>query len=82
MSSDRSPFVVYNPKFLASKKAQLRDTLISLGFEHTPLLMEMKIALNDINYYIEVEASLKTELKREIKPSKELIRLREVNRLD
>jgi|JI6StandDraft_1071083.scaffolds.fasta_scaffold02813_7 hypothetical protein len=32
LSLERSPFVVYNPKFLTGKKAQLKDTLISLGF--------------------------------------------------
>jgi hypothetical protein len=73
---------VYNPKFLYNKKVQLRDTLISLGFDHTPLLDEMKIAMTDINYYIEVESSMKINLTKQDKPLKEIFYLREVNKLD
>lgn len=68
LAADKSSYVVYNSKFLAGKKAQFRDTLISLGFEHSRLLEDIKIALNDINYYIEVEASIKKEEVVEPKP--------------
>lgn len=80
--SDNSPYVVYQPKFLSARKEELVDQLQMLGFESTNLIDEMKIAMNSINYYIEVESSMKREKQQETRHSVEVFNLREVNRLD